>query len=257
MVDVGDKVVSDRRATARCEVVLPAEVWKALAGNEITAPKGPVLATATIAGVCGAKKTSELIPFCHQVSLDDCQVRFTVEEPLLRIECSVRTRHRTGVEMEALTGAAAAALCVHDMCKALSPHIKMTNLRLVQKSGGKSDFDDRAIEDAAPDATLEAQISAASEELRRLQALAKWTADRPDATPASPERDEKGTWRKEEDAMYLKLLNLHGKPVKANPVAQGAFFDAFPTRLRKSIVGHIKAFEKTEETGPWIAKYGL
>lgn len=125
-------------------------MWHALESDsfEIRAPKGPVLATATVAGVMGAKRTSELVPFCHPVALDDCQVRFESAGAgaarRLRVECAVRVSHKTGVEMEALAGASAAALCVYDMCKALSHDIVIEELRLEAKSGGKRLFDRRA-----------------------------------------------------------------------------------------------------------------
>jgi len=140
MVDVGQKAVTERRAIAECTVKLPKEVWAALKGDDIVAPKGPVLATATVAGVAGAKRTSELMPFCHGLALDDCQIEFDPRESdgLLGVRCSVLTHSKTGVEMEALTGASVAALCVYDMCKAISHRIVVADLRLVHKSGGKS-----------------------------------------------------------------------------------------------------------------------
>jgi cyclic pyranopterin phosphate synthase len=111
--------------------------------NEIKGPKGPVFATAIIAGVMGAKQTSNLIPFCHPLPLDHCEVKIGVDKALkntIRIDCIVKTSHKTGVEMEALVGATLAALCVYDMLKAVSHDIVITDTKLIRKSGGKSDF---------------------------------------------------------------------------------------------------------------------
>ena len=140
MVDVGDKSVSDRSATARSIVNLPAEVLAALEGDEIASKKGPVFATAIIAGVMAAKKTHELIPFCHPLGLDGCKITIAVEGDQAIIECRCRVQHKTGVEMEALTGASIAALTIYDMCKALSHDIVIGETRLLEKTGGKQDF---------------------------------------------------------------------------------------------------------------------
>jgi cyclic pyranopterin phosphate synthase len=142
MVDVGGKAVTARRAVASCRVVLPAVAWDELSSSGFASKKGPVLTTAVIAGVQGAKRTHELVPFCHSVALDGCDVAFEADDAAraLDITCSVATSHRTGVEMEALTGCSVAALAVYDMCKALSHDIEITNLRLLEKSGGKADF---------------------------------------------------------------------------------------------------------------------
>ena len=140
MVDVGDKSVSDRSATARSLVNLPAEVLAVLEGDEIASKKGPVFATAIIAGVMAAKKTHELIPFCHPLGLDGCKITIAVEGEQAIIECRCRVQHKTGVEMEALTGASIAALTIYDMCKALSHDIVIGETRLLEKTGGKQDF---------------------------------------------------------------------------------------------------------------------
>ncbi|KAJ8571736.1 hypothetical protein ON010_g5096 [Phytophthora cinnamomi] len=104
-------------------------------------PKGPIASAAVIAGVLGAKQTSALLPFCHPLPLEDCQLRLQVVAPdAIEVECRVRVTHKTGVEMEALTGASVAALCVYDMCKALSHDIVIESTRLVEKTGGKRDF---------------------------------------------------------------------------------------------------------------------
>ncbi|GAB9470869.1 molybdenum cofactor biosynthesis protein C [Globisporangium polare] len=153
MVDVGDKRVTRRSATARTLIRLPPAVLdelRRLGGSSsssspsselLVGPKGPIGATAIIAGVLGAKQTSALIPFCHPLPIEDCQVAIRVAAPdAIEIECRVRVTHKTGVEMEALTGASVAALCVYDMCKALSHDIVIESTRLVEKTGGKSDF---------------------------------------------------------------------------------------------------------------------
>jgi cyclic pyranopterin phosphate synthase len=140
MVDVSNKVVTERQAVARCSVRFPAEVWTTLNSGGWLASKGSILHTAIIAGVQAAKRTSEWIPFCHTLALNHVSVELIPEAPdLLRIESGARCFGRTGVEMEALTAAAAAALTVYDMCKALSQQMVIGDLRLVHKSGGRSD----------------------------------------------------------------------------------------------------------------------
>ena len=140
MVDVGDKSATDRTATARSIVKLPAPVVAALDGDEIATKKGPVFATAIIAGVMAAKKTHELIPFCHALGLDNCKISIAVDADQAVIDCTCRVHHKTGVEMEALTGASVAALTIYDMCKALSHDIVIGETRLISKTGGKQDF---------------------------------------------------------------------------------------------------------------------
>ena len=147
MVDVADKTATERFAHATARVFLPVEVREAIAGDEINSPKGPVFQTAIIAGTMGAKKTHELVPFCHPLGLESCKIEIQLnDDGVAVIDCRVRVFHKTGVEMEALTGATVAALTVYDMCKALSHEIVIGDVRLVEKTGGKSDF--RA---AAPD----------------------------------------------------------------------------------------------------------
>jgi cyclic pyranopterin phosphate synthase len=140
MVDVGDKAVTAREAHARAVVVLPPEVLAVLDGDEIQSKKGPVFATAIIAGVMAAKKTHDLIPFCHPLGLDNCDVAITMDGDRAVIDCRCKVTHKTGVEMEALTGASVAALTVYDMCKALSHDIVISETRLMMKTGGKRDF---------------------------------------------------------------------------------------------------------------------
>ena len=147
MVDVGGKAVTVREAHARSVVLLPREVLAALAGDEIQSKKGPVFATAIIAGVMAAKKTHELIPFCHPLGLDNCDIAIALDGDRALIDCRCKVTHKTGVEMEALTGASVAALTVYDMCKALSHDIVIAETRLMMKTGGKQDFH-RAGDDA-------------------------------------------------------------------------------------------------------------
>lgn len=140
MVDVSGKIASEREARARSIVVLPAEVMSALDGDEIMTRKGPVFATAIIAGVMAAKKTHELIPFCHPLGLDSCKISIDIEKNQAVIDCRCKVTHKTGVEMEALTGASIAALTVYDMLKALSHDIVISETKLMSKTGGKQDF---------------------------------------------------------------------------------------------------------------------
>lgn len=141
MVDVGEKAISQRIAVAEARVRLPREVAIALKESGHRTKKGPVFDTAIIAGVMAAKRTHELIPFCHPLGLENCKVEIEAQEDGdIVIRCQVSIHHRTGVEMEALTGASVAALTIYDMCKALSHDIEITRVRLLEKSGGKRDF---------------------------------------------------------------------------------------------------------------------
>ena len=140
MVDVSAKKASDREACARTIVHLPDVVSAVIDGDEIHSKKGPVFATAIIAGVMAAKKTHELIPFCHPLGLEKCDVTIDVDASDLIILCRCKVHHKTGVEMEALTGASVAALTIYDMCKALSHDIVIGETRLIAKTGGKQDF---------------------------------------------------------------------------------------------------------------------
>jgi cyclic pyranopterin phosphate synthase len=140
MVDVGDKAITKRKAVARTIVVLPQPVLAQLANGDIQTKKGGVFQTAIIAGIMAAKKTSELIPLCHPLSLDSCNITILLnEKQQLEIDCTATITGKTGVEMEALTGASIAALTVYDMCKALSQDIVIKETRLLQKTGGKTD----------------------------------------------------------------------------------------------------------------------
>jgi cyclic pyranopterin phosphate synthase len=138
MVDVGAKRVTPRHAVAQALVRFPAAVAAALRATGMRAKKGPVIDTAIIAGTMAVKRTHELIPFCHPLPIERCAIAIEfVSATELAIRCEVAVSHKTGVEMEALTGASVAALTVYDMCKALSHQIVIGEVRLLQKSGGK------------------------------------------------------------------------------------------------------------------------
>ena len=141
MVDVSGKVVTARAATAECRVRFPKEVAAQLHASGLRSAKGGIVDTAIIAGTMAVKRTHELIPFCHPLPIDGCRIVIAWDgDSALKIECTVRTTHRTGVEMEALTGATVAALTVYDMCKALSHRIVIGPAKLLGKRGGKSNF---------------------------------------------------------------------------------------------------------------------
>lgn len=141
MVDISGKEASRRSATAVGFVDLPDEIRQLFDGREIASPKGPVVQTAIIAGTMAVKKTSELIPFCHPIAVEKCKFEITSETGRgLRVQCTVATTQKTGVEMEALTGVTAAALTIYDMCKALSHQIVIREIRLLEKTGGKSNL---------------------------------------------------------------------------------------------------------------------
>ncbi len=140
MVDVGHKEDTHRRAVAEALVRLPDRVLELLSDGELHSAKGPVLHTARIAGIMAAKRTSDWIPLCHPLGLDVVEIQYNWTSEGLQIVCEARLKGRTGVEMEALTGASAAALTVYDMCKAVSHDIEITRIRLMEKTGGKKDF---------------------------------------------------------------------------------------------------------------------
>ena len=145
MVDVGAKAVTHRIAEAEARVRLPAAVARALRRSGHRTKKGPVFDTAILAGVMAAKRTSELIPFCHPLAIEQCRIeigfapgaRGAAAAAVVVVRCRVEVHHKTGVEMEALTGATVAALTIYDMCKALSHDIRIAGVRLLSKSGGK------------------------------------------------------------------------------------------------------------------------
>ena len=140
MVDVSEKSATKRTAVAESRVRYPPAVAAALRENGLRSPKGPVFDTAIVAGVMGAKRTHELIPFCHPLGLEKCNLAIEMDGDSAVIRCSVSVHHKTGVEMEALTGASIAALTIYDMCKALSHDIVIGDTRLLSKDGGKSGY---------------------------------------------------------------------------------------------------------------------
>ena len=139
MVDVSDKQASEREAHASALVHLPSVVGDAIQGDDIHTKKGPVFQTAIIAGTMAAKRTYELIPFCHPLGLESCKINIEmVNRGTARIDCRVRIYHKTGVEMEAMTAVSVAALTVYDMCKALDRAMVITDVALWEKDGGRS-----------------------------------------------------------------------------------------------------------------------
>lgn len=141
MVDVSEKAITKRTATARSLVVLTDEILVMFENNDIQTKKGPVFQTAIIAGVMAAKKTGDLIPLCHPLGLENCQIDIKLNQNReVEITCTASLTAKTGVEMEALTGASVAALTIYDMCKAMSHHIIIKETRLISKTGGKRDF---------------------------------------------------------------------------------------------------------------------
>mmetsp|Transcript_3417 Transcript_3417/g.4939 ORF Transcript_3417/g.4939 Transcript_3417/m.4939 type:complete len:181 (-) Transcript_3417:147-689(-) len=146
MVDVGGKTASKRTAHARSLVALPKCIVDIFESPTLlNGPKGPVLTTAVISGVMAAKETSRLIPFCHPLPLDKVDIFIELDDrDDLVIDCHVSCTHKTGVEMEALTGASVAALAVYDMCKAMSHDIVIKETKLISKTGGKSDYNAKA-----------------------------------------------------------------------------------------------------------------
>lgn len=136
MVNVGEKPVTFRTATAQSTVTLNEEIISLLVGDELHTKKGPVFQTAIIAGIMAAKKTGELIPLCHPLGLEDCKIDICMHNLEVVITCKASLHGKTGVEMEALTGATIAALTIYDMCKALSHAIVIKEVRLLEKTGG-------------------------------------------------------------------------------------------------------------------------
>ncbi len=141
MVDVSEKTITKRTATARSIVSLPDEVLAQLVDGDLQTKKGSVFQIAIIAGIMAAKKTGDLIPLCHPLGLDNCNITINLNENNeVIIDCTASITAKTGVEMEALVGASMAALTVYDMCKALSHNIIIKETKLIAKTGGKRDF---------------------------------------------------------------------------------------------------------------------
>lgn len=141
MVNVSEKKISKRTATATSIVCIPVEVLEKLNNDEMQTKKGSVFQTAIIAGIMAAKKTGELIPLCHPLGLQNCTINIYINrQNEVVIDCTASIEAKTGVEMEALVGASVAALTVYDMCKSLSHDIVIKETKLIQKTGGKRDF---------------------------------------------------------------------------------------------------------------------
>ena len=141
MVGVGGKKVSRRRARAQSIVVVNEAILQQLDGGELHTKKGPVFQTAIIAGIMAAKQTGNLIPLCHPIGLDHCEVNIHInEQQEIVVDCTAEIHAKTGVEMEALTGATVAALTIYDMCKAMSHDLVIKQTQLMEKTGGKRDF---------------------------------------------------------------------------------------------------------------------
>lgn len=141
MVDVSVKAVTQRTATARAIVHLPDEVLAQLNEGEIQTKKGSVFQIAIVAGIMAAKKTGDLIPLCHPLGMDNCNIDISINnDNEVVIDCTATISAKTGIEMEALVGASVAALTIYDMCKALSHNILIKEVKLMEKTGGKRDF---------------------------------------------------------------------------------------------------------------------
>ena len=141
MVNVGDKKITKRQATAKATMFLGSEIISHFNDNQLITKKGPVFQTAIIAGIQAVKKTSDLIPMCHPLLINGVDVDIEIiDKEHIEIVCSVAIEGKTGVEMEALTGANIAALTVYDMCKAISQKMIIKEVKLLEKSGGKSDI---------------------------------------------------------------------------------------------------------------------
>lgn len=141
MVDISDKKITKRAATAQAIIDVTADVMLLLQDGDIQSKKGPVFQTAIIAATMAAKKTSDLIPFCHPLPLEKCKVTIQpLNETEIEILVTCHTTGKTGIEMEALTAANVAALTIYDMCKAVSHSMEIKTCKLLEKTGGKSDF---------------------------------------------------------------------------------------------------------------------
>ena len=138
MVDVGDKDKTKRVATARGYIAMAGETIETIKGGRMK--KGDVLSVAQIGGIMGAKKTWDLIPMCHNILIDGADIDFTIDEDRIWVEARVRTTGKTGIEMEALTAVSIACLTIYDMCKAIDKRMVIGDIKLIEKTGGKSDF---------------------------------------------------------------------------------------------------------------------
>ena len=146
MVDVTPKEATHRRALARCKVMMKPETTSMVASNSLT--KGDVLAVARVAGIQAAKKTPDMIPLCHQLTIGSVYVNFTIDETWIEVEAQVDTVDRTGVEMEAMTACSVAALTIYDMCKSADRSMVIGDLTLWEKTGGRGGTYRRPADDA-------------------------------------------------------------------------------------------------------------
>ena len=142
MVDVSTKIVTQRSATASAQVIFPSNIYLAIKNTDSMTKKGSITQTAHLAGIMGAKKTSDLIPLCHQLPLDSVKLSFEYNDAkcAIVVTAAVKVAHKTGVEMEALTAVSVACLTIYDMTKAMSHDIIITDICLLNKTGGKSDY---------------------------------------------------------------------------------------------------------------------
>jgi cyclic pyranopterin phosphate synthase len=138
MVDVSGKEITSRTAVATGEIHVGQTIMEAVSSGSVK--KGDVLGVARVAGIMGVKRTADLIPMCHPLPIQKCSVDFELEQEagIIRAFCTVKTEGKTGVEMEALTGVQITLLTIYDMCKAIDKHMVMTNIHLLEKTGGKS-----------------------------------------------------------------------------------------------------------------------
>lgn len=138
MVDVSDKNVTDRTAIATGTITVSDDVINSI--KDSTNKKGDVLTVATVSGIMGAKKTSDIIPMCHNIPITSSKVEFSIEGNVITATSTLKTSGKTGIEMEALSSVSIALLTIYDMCKAIDKHMVISNIKLVSKTGGKSDF---------------------------------------------------------------------------------------------------------------------
>lgn len=138
MVDVSGKSVTYRTATATGQIQVGSAIMEAVTGGNVK--KGDVLGVARVAGIMGVKRTSDLVPMCHPLPIQKCSIDYELDEDqnVIRVFCTVKTEGKTGVEMEALAGVQITLLTIYDMCKAIDKHMVMSDIHLVEKTGGKS-----------------------------------------------------------------------------------------------------------------------
>ncbi len=141
MVNVSDKKITKRTATAKARMFLGKKVISHFQNDELVTKKGPVFQTAIVAGIQAVKKTSEIIPMCHPLLINGVDIDIDiVDDAHIEVFCTVKIEGKTGVEMEALTGASTTCLTIYDMCKSISHQMRIQELKLIEKTGGKSDF---------------------------------------------------------------------------------------------------------------------